>query len=227
MVHSQWECYTHNGHVTFTMGMLHSQWARYIHNGHVTFQMGSLHSKWACYIPNGHVTFQMGTLHSKWARYIPNGHVTFQMGTLHSKWARYIPNGHVTFQMGTLHSKWARYIPNGHVTSQMGMLHSKWACFMVRPLESLVEIRLDTQSSLAAMNLPSVGVPWLGLAAWLGVSMASSLVDSTENLSRLTAVFAELAPLPPCNSVWVDSFITSKVQAAIGLHRAHHSPPGV
>ena len=70
------------------------------------------------------------------------------------------------------------------------------------------------------MNLPSVGVPWLGLAAWLGVSMASSLVDSTENLSRLTAVFAELAPLPPCNSVWVDSFITSKVQAAIGLHRA-------
>ena len=78
------------------------------------------------------------------------------------------------------------------------------------------------------MNLPSVGVPWLGLAAWLGVSMASSLVDSTENLSRLTAVFAELAPLPPCNSVWVDSFITSKVQAAIGLHRAHHSTaPGV
>ena len=99
MVHSQWECYTHNGHVTFTMGMLHSQWARYIHNGHVTFQMGSLHSKWACYIPNGHVTFQMGSLHSKWACYIPNGHVTFQMGTLHSKWARYIPNGHVTSQM--------------------------------------------------------------------------------------------------------------------------------
>ena len=25
----------------------------------------------------------------------------------------------------------------------------------------------------------------------------------------------------------VNTFITSKVQAAIGLHRAHHSPPGV
>ena len=155
MVHSQWECYTHNGHVTFTMGMLHSQWASYIHNGHVTFQMGSLHSKWACYIPNGHVTFQMGTLHSKWACYIPNGHVTFQMGMSHSKWARYIPNGHVTFQMGTLHSKWA-------VTFQVGMLHSKghvlgWG--LVRawlrsfeskhkrkvPSRSSVKVRLDTQ----------------------------------------------------------------------------------
>ena len=62
--------------------MLHSQWACYIHNGHVTFTMGTLHSKWARYIPSGHVTFQMGTLHSKWARYIPSGHVTFQMGTL-------------------------------------------------------------------------------------------------------------------------------------------------
>ena len=155
MVHSQWECYTHNGHVTFTMGMLHSQWARYIHNGHVTFQMGSLHSKWACYIPNGHVTFQMGTLHSKWACYIPNGHVTFQMGTLHSKWARYIPNGHVTFQMG--------------------MSHSKWACFMVRPLESLVEIRLDTQSvgsvslaiTLIASILYSSSCIRFVLAAWM------------------------------------------------------------
>ena len=92
------------------MGMLHSQWTCYIHNGHVTFTMGTLHSQWARYIPNGLVTFQVGTLHSKWARYIPNGHVTFQMGTLHSKWACYIPNGHVTFQMGMSHSKWACFM---------------------------------------------------------------------------------------------------------------------
>ena len=122
--------------------------------------MGMLHSQWACYIHNGHVTFTMGTLHSQWARYIPNGHVTFQVGMLHSKWARYIPNGHVTFQVGMLHSKWARYIPNGHVTFQMGTLHPKWACFMVRPLESLVEIRLDTQSvgsvSLAITLIASI-----------------------------------------------------------------------
>ena len=156
MVHSQWECYTHNGHVTFTMGMLHSQWARYIHNGHVTFQMGSLHSKWACYIPNGHVTFTMGTLHSKWARYIPSGHVTFQMGTLHSKWARYIPSGHVTFQMGTL--------------------HSKWACFMVRPRESLVEIfRVQTQRKVPSRSSVKVRLDTQPMGS---VSLAITLIAS-------------------------------------------------
>ena len=139
--------------------------------------MDMLHSQWACYIHNGHVTFTMGTLHSKWARYIPSGHVTFQMGTLHSKWARYIPSGHVTFQMGTLHSKWACHIPNGHVTSQMGMLHSKWACFMVRPLESLVEIRLESKHKRKVPSRSSVKVR-LDTQPMGSVSLAITLIAS-------------------------------------------------
>ena len=165
--------------------MLHSQWACYIHNGHVTFTMGTLHSKWARYIPSGHVTFQMGTLHSKWARYIPSGHVTFQMGTLHPKWARYIPSGHVTFQMGTLHSKWACHIPNGHVTSQMGMLHSKWACFMVRPLESLVEIfeskhkrKVPSRSLKVRLDTQPMGSVSLAITLIASILFSSSCIAS-------------------------------------------------